>query len=405
MKPRIDMADVQRLRQEGMTWPAIGKKLQRDPDGLRKRHKRWVMDLPLEAQVEREIEVAVDDIHNPRIQSLLQEAEVNLDIWKPVRAVVNRWGSEEHPSWQAKVWLQAIKELKSIQDLIPDFIRDHGESLRELEHPLIDHPAADDGHTLEVSPFDLHIGKQAWGEETGEDYDTHIAERRFKTAVLDLLQRGTAAYEIDKVLFPYGNDLLHVDNRFNTTTAGTPQDTDSRYHKMFRSAVRLGAWAIMAMREIAEVKVVIVPGNHDELGTFMVGEVLSAMFANDALVTIDNRPMLRKYHSYGNVLLGFTHGGEEKHAELPSIMADEARDLWAKADHREWHIGHFHKKKELRFVGLDAFRTTVVRVLPSLCGTDAWHYKKGYKHTPQAQAFVWHPEDGLADTLTHTPKP
>ena len=152
-------------------------------------------------------------------------------------------------------------------------------------------------------------------------------------------------------------------------------------------------------------RVSVVPGNHDELGTFMVGEVLSAMFANDALVTIDNRPMLRKYHSYGNVLLGFTHGGEEKHAELPSIMADEARDLWAKADHREWHIGHFHKKKELRFVGLDAFRTTVVRVLPSLCGTDAWHYKKGYKHTPQAQAFVWHPEDGLADTLTHTPKP
>ena len=43
---------------------------------------------------------------------------------------------------------------------------------------------------LELTIPDLHLGKLAWGHETGHgDYDVRIAERTFETAVAALIER------------------------------------------------------------------------------------------------------------------------------------------------------------------------------------------------------------------------
>jgi hypothetical protein len=42
------------------------------------------------------------------------------------------------------------------------------------------------------------------------------------------LLKRTSTYPLAEILLVVGNDLLHTDSRSNTTTAGTPQDTDSR---------------------------------------------------------------------------------------------------------------------------------------------------------------------------------
>lgn len=253
-------------------------------------------------------------------------------------------------------------------------------------------PTAD--HLLEIAPMDLHIGKLSWPEETGQAYDIAHAESAFVAAIEDLLAK-TSTVPVEEIIIPIGNDLLHVDNLENTTTSGTRMDADSRYHKMFRKAHALMAWAAERCVERAPVKLIVVPGNHDRLGAFHVGEVLAAQFSDHRFIDVQNGPALRKYHHYGTTLLGFTHGSEEKHADLPLIMAQEQSDQWAQSTCREWHLGHFHKRKEMRFTAGDSFAGVVVRVLPSLSAADAWHAAKGFIGQRRAvEAYVFHKTDG-----------
>ena len=77
---------------------------------------------------------------------------------------------------------------------------------------------------------------------------------------------------------------------------------------------------------IAPVDVLIVSGNNDEERSFYLGEVLSALYSNTDRIFVDNSAKKRKYYSYGNVLLGLTHGYHEKLKELKDLMAYEVRD-------------------------------------------------------------------------------
>ena len=148
-------------------------------------------------------------------------------------------------------------------------------------------------------------------------------------------------------------------------------------------------------RLIAPVRVVWVPGNHDMTTSWFLVKMLEQRFWDCREVEIDTTPTTRKYHLYGVNLIGFTHGNEEKHADLPTIMASECPKLWSQATHREFHLGHLHKQKQTRYVSDDTHVGVPVRILPSLSATDAWHYKKGYvKGRRAAEAYLWSKEDG-----------
>jgi hypothetical protein len=256
-------------------------------------------------------------------------------------------------------------------------------------------------HALEVDEFDIHLNKLAWAAETGQNYDSDIAEDRARAAMVDLLAMA-APYELEKIILPIGNDLTNADTITKTTTAGTPQDTDTRYHRMFRRARGLTSWMIEQCARIAPVDVVIVPGNHDQLTTWTIGQVLEAEYANDPRVSFQSGPRMRKYVHYGQNCIGFTHGHDEPHANLPQIMAVEQAAIWSQTTHREWHVGHFHKQKATQPVVIDDKIGVTVRIIRALSGTDAWHHNRGYVGVQQgAEAFVWRRSGGLRAHLYH----
>lgn len=263
-------------------------------------------------------------------------------------------------------------------------------------------------HLLELDPVDLHWGKLGWDAETeSANYDISIATRDFKAATDDLLSK-TSGFKLAKALLVIGNDLLHTDNLKSETTSGTRVDSDSRYHRSFDAATEAMRWAIERAKQVAPlVEVVVVPGNHDRLGAFTVGRVLEAIYQSDPRVKFDNRPPLRKYVRWGHTLLGFTHGSEEKMADLPLIMAQERPQDWAETVYRGWRIGHFHKRKQTKFTAGDSFQGVEVRVVRSLSGTDAWHYSRGFvKERRGIEAFVHHIEDGeVGAFLSRLPTP
>jgi len=201
--------------------------------------------------------------------------------------------------------------------------------------------------------------------------------------------------KISKILIPLGNDFYNVDNKFNTTTAGTPQQEDTRWQKTFKAARELAVEVIDGLSSIAPVDVLIIVGNHDEERTFFLGDSLESFYHRNQNVNINNSPMKRKYYSFGKVLIGFTHGYWEKPEKLPFLMPTEQPERWAETIHREWHLGDKHHKKDLLYRTEDTNGVTI-RYLRALSATDTWHFDKGYIGAPRgAEGFLWHPVEGL----------
>jgi hypothetical protein len=208
--------------------------------------------------------------------------------------------------------------------------------------------------------------------------------------------------QIERILFPIGNDLVHVDNEELTTTAGTPQDCDSRFPKMVKVTKDLLIGTITDLSRIAKVDVLTVKGNHDATITLLLAEIIDAFFHNSPNVSVDGSPKWRKYYQYYDNSFMYTHGDKEKHGELGLLFASEMPKLWADTKHRFVKLGHFHKSKRIDYMTTDTYSGFQVQVLPSLSGTDEWHYSKGYIGNKQAKAFLYHPTKGEIAQFTYT---
>lgn len=340
------------------------------------------------------------------LDELLAQSKTDRELWDVDRHVINKWeiGAKDpttgkiltEPLWQVKAWLKPIRGAsmaKLSRELLEDIKADTAQRARVRHKPAL----VADAHRycLEIDVFDLHLGKFAWGRETGHDYDSSIAERVAKEAVADLLEQAKH-YRIAQIVLPFGNDFFHTDAHSGTTTAGTQVDHDTRFHKMFRTGRALASWMIEACAAIAPVHVPVVPGNHDENAAFTMGVVLEAEFGRDPRVTFDNSPRPRKYYRFGQTLLGYTHGKDEPTGKLPSLMALEVKDDWAASTCREFHIGHIHTGRKAEPLSVDDQTGVTVRWIRSLSGTDSWHAKKGFVGNQRgAEAFVWKFSGGM----------
>ncbi len=263
--------------------------------------------------------------------------------------------------------------------------------------PRRERPGKGSGVLLCVNLTDLHMGKYAWGKETGADYDADIAERLLGEALADLVAKA-GPWRPERIVLTVGSDLLNADNSGNTTTAGTPQSTDGRQQRTFRRTWQLMRRAILRLLETAPVHLVVVNGNHDRDASFAVGEVLSVAFEGHPDVTVDNGAPRRKYVEWGRCLLGFTHGDEIRTKDIPGVMAEECAEAWGRTRWRAMETGHLHQQSVTEFPGV------IVRVNPALCAPEDWHHAKGFVGKVRAlQAQVWHKEDGNVASLSSSP--
>lgn len=349
--------------------------------------------------------------HIKTLDDLLLMTKVDTEIWKVKDFLVNKW---DVTSWQNKqpetiqnfqVKAKLEKNLKFVQEkaigeLFKEMIGDYNPPTFYSES-VVDNGS---DNIFEITLFDLHLGKLAWGGETGENYDTKIAKSRYLKTISDLINHSKG-FEYSKILFPIGSDFFNSDTILNTTTQGTPQDEDLRWQKTFDVGTRLLVDAIYLLRSTGKpVDVVVIPGNHDFQRSYYLGAFLSAWFNDDTNVNINNGASPRKYYRFGKVLLGYTHGSEEKEASLPLLMATdlESKVHWTDTDYHEWHVGHIHRKRDVKFTVLDKSRMTnedlgvTVRYLSSLTGTEEWHHKKGFVGSTKAgEAFIWNANSGM----------
>lgn len=250
---------------------------------------------------------------------------------------------------------------------------------------------------LVVPIFDLHLGKLAWAPETGENYDYKICRERFLGLIARHIEQIAARrFKFEKIIYPIGNDFFNFDTIEQTTTAGTRQDSDLRWQKLAAVGEELLIRSIDMLAEIAPVEVFYVPGNHDKVSSLHAVRYLFAWYKDSDRVKIDPDPRARKYIEYGNNLIGFSHGADEK-SRIYGSMQVEAPEAWGRTKYREFLCGHLHHEQTNEVHGVK------VRRLPCLTGTDAWHYEKGYIGAiPMHISLIYHHELGPFGSMSFT---
>jgi len=284
------------------------------------------------------------------------------------------------------------EELNAIQQIKDECIKEV--KLYAPKYHAIETIKSEDTHLLVIDIADLHIGKLATAFETGEDYNSQIAVKRAKDGMQGILNKAKG-FNIDKVLFVAGNDILHTDNTRRTTTAGTPQDTDGMWYDNFIMAKNLYIELLEKLISFADVEVVYKPSNHDLTHGFFLMQLIEAHFANST-INFNVNLLHRKAFKYGNNLIGTTHGDGAKIEHLPLLLATEFPILWSETKHRYIYSHHVHHKTSKDFIGV-TFET-----LRSPSGSDSWHQKMGYTGVPRAvEGYIHHKEFGQIARLTH----
>lgn len=328
------------------------------------------------------------------LEDLWESHGLNPDEWDILYYKPNAWTGPIGNGYvvqheQAKATLAPKKPMDPARwkaELLKE-VREASPRVKKRAYPRRSNPVA-----MEIGIYDFHLGKLADGNETGEWYDLPRAVDIHENAINRILEKaGIFAPDIDQIIYPIGNDWGHIDSLRGETTNMTPQDCSARMCEIIKVGKDILIESIQIMSEIAPVHVISVPGNHDHLYTLFMAEILESRFWNDEGVTVDSSPSPRKYWTYGDTVLGFTHGKYEKRSDLPLLMANECQGWKPGNDqYREWHVGHLHKKE------VEEYQNVRIRQIPSLCGIDAWHNLRGFKHRRAAEVMFWDRVEGDA---------
>lgn len=338
--------------------------------------------------------ISLEDCDKENPESLLKAHGFSPKKFELVSAKNSIWqqGRKEGKLnlYSSKIVIKPLNEIKvSFEDIDRFFeSRDYGKHV--LISPVVYNDTKD---FLEIDIADLHFGLLACSDETSDkNFDINIAEKDFKNAIGDIIQRcGDRKFK--KIVIAFLGDILHSNNAMGTTAKGTPQDMDTRLNKIFDRALEMLISTIETFERIAPVEVVYVPGNHDRETGYMLNKALQQAFRKDSNVEFFNSPNPRKARKYGKCLIGWTHGDMKKDRML-EWMKTEYREEYGSTIYQEVHAGHQHSIETIE----KEDSGMIVRYLSNLCPASSWEHSMGFNKGKKAiTGFVWNEDKGLRD--------
>ena len=160
--------------------------------------------------------------------------------------------------------------------------------------------------------------------------------------------------------------------------------------------------AIDKLSKIADIHIMVVPGNHDRESVMHLGDCLQLYYENNENIKVDNSDCLMKAIPYGNNLIVSDHGDGPKTNALPGIISQRFKNMWSDVDYVEVHRGHFHTNKATKLQAIEELNGITIRNLPSMSATDYWHDAKGFiGNIKKAQAFIYSRQNGLQGILNY----
>lgn len=243
---------------------------------------------------------------------------------------------------------------------------------------------------------DYHLGMLSWGEETGGDWDVHVAENLlvnwFRTAI-------ESAPDAELGIFVNLGDFVHWDGlEAVTPTNQHVLDADTRFQKLVRVVIRVQRRVIdMLLAKHSRVHVIMAEGNHDIASSVWLREWLSAIYDSESRVTVDRSPDPYYCVEHGETSLFFHHGHKRKMEDIADVFAAKFRAVFGRTKHSYAHMGHLHhdKKLETSLMTVEQHRT--------LAAPDAYASRGGWLSGRDAKVITYHKKFGEVARVTISP--
>jgi hypothetical protein len=332
-------------------------------------------------------------------EQLLSSAKIDMALYEIYQVIVNNWEVSGAKKKEDGIWKTGLRQIKVILRRKSDekialerLLADIQKNSKRLTQPYPKYAkAANKKHkrALEICVMDPHLGMQSYKGESDHGWSLDECEQMCLWSVNNLVDLAKAYGPFDEIVLPFGNDYMHHDNLLHTTTKGTPQPEGLSFFTVYERGIDLAFKIVDRLREIAPVKVLQIPGNHDHVSSFTLGHVLKARYHHDKAVTVDASASPYKFYHFGTNLIGFDHGHHVKPIRLASLMAHECRDIWASTTYREWHLGDQHRKGSSNPVVMEE-QGVSVEYMRALTPPNSWHRLKGFNWQQRGStAFVW----------------
>lgn len=234
---------------------------------------------------------------------------------------------------------------------------------------------------------DHHFGMLSWPEETGQAWDTDIAEamlvRWFGAAI-------SQAPNAKRAVFAQCGDFLHADGlRALTPENKNLLDVDSRFQRVVRVVIRAIRRVIgMLLAKHEQVHVIMAEGNHDEASSVWLREMLAVLYEREPRVTVDVSPDPYYCVEHGKTALFFHHGHKRDVKDIDSVFAAKFRAVFGRTQYAYAHLGHRHsvEVKETPMMVIERHQTLAAR--------DAYASRGGWLSGRSAQAITYHRDRG-----------
>lgn len=283
-------------------------------------------------------------------------------------------------------WIKASADAEVQREMMLTAIKAMGEKIpRDTARKAPALTKADLANVYVIT--DYHLGMLAWGEETGDDWDTAIAEQM----LVDWFAIAIAqAPDAELGVFAQLGDFLHWDGMDAVTPASKHLlDADTRFQKLVRVAIRVVRRVIgMLLAKHQRVHVLMAEGNHDPASSIWLREWLSAVYENEPRVTVDVSPDPYYCVEHGETALFFHHGHKRKPANIDTVFVAKFREVFGRTKHAFAHMGHLHHidVKETNLMVVEQHRT--------LAGSDAYASRGGWMSGRDAKVITYHKKRG-----------
>lgn len=243
---------------------------------------------------------------------------------------------------------------------------------------------------------DYHLGMFAWKDESGEDWDTKMAEdmliKWFEQAI-------TSSPNAETAVFAQIGDFLHFDGMEAVTpTSKHVLDGDVRYQQLVRIAIRAIRKIVnMMLLKYKSIHLINVTGNHDMASAVWLRELFHTLYENEPRVTVDNTADLYHCHVWGSNCLFFNHGHKKKLGLLDAVFVSKFKKEFGSSKHVYAHTGHYHHEKVLET------NLMIVEQHPTLAAKDAHSSGGGYASRRNARVISYHKDHGEVNRISQSP--
>lgn len=326
-----------------------------------------------------------DEIHN--LEELILHANIDTEKWEITKYVQNYWGNDENPHYQVKAWLSLKKGESKFQENFIKFLENYKPSYKKEKKKEV--TSAKQKISLILPKQDAHFDKlDIKGNNDIEDRFNLVDK-----SIWNMLKKASSVNYIEEIVYIVGSDQFNSEWT-SATTKGTNQSNILSYQDSFKCICDHEIGIINNLIDFADrVKVIFIPGNHDEYVGWHLIHFLETFFRNITNISFDSKLDNTKYHKYGNSGIMLNHGDAIKPKDLAQKFPIGFKEYWSSCDNYYIFTGDKHHEMSLDIHGIKFYQ------VPQLSkSTSKWDDKMGYTDSKaEMTAFVITEENGMSD--------